>query len=152
MNNEALDSPWINIISIAPFKPTSEPKNILETRNLIWATEEYAIIAFMSLCWRQIRAVRTLPHTLKEEIIGDKINDFISIIIRKIPTPPSFNNTAARIIEPPKGASTCAFGSHKWKKNIGNLTKKAIIMMIHQKEKKSLDEQNPIKLVLFLEK
>jgi hypothetical protein len=25
-------------------------------------------------------------------------------------------------------------------------------MMIHQKEKKSLDEQNPIKLVLFLEK
>jgi predicted oxidoreductase (fatty acid repression mutant protein) len=57
--------------------------------------------------------VRTLPHTLKEEIMGDKINDFINIIIRKIPTPPSFNSTAARIIEPPKGASTCAFGSHK---------------------------------------
>jgi hypothetical protein len=40
MNSEALDKPWINIISMAPFKPTSDPRNILETRNLIWATEE----------------------------------------------------------------------------------------------------------------
>jgi hypothetical protein len=35
---------------------------------------------------------------------------------------------------------------------MGNFTKKAIIITIHQKEKKSFDEQNPIKLVLFLEK
>jgi len=32
--------------------------------------------------------------------------------------------TPAKIIEPVEGASTWAFGNHKWKKNKGNLTKK----------------------------
>lgn len=60
----------------------------------------------MSLCCKQIKAVKTLPHTLSEEIVGETINDFIIIIIRKIPIPPSLRRTAAKIIEPPKGAST----------------------------------------------
>lgn len=34
---------------------------------------------------------------------------------------------AARIIEPSKGASTWAFGSHKWVKNIGIFTRNATI-------------------------
>lgn len=134
INREALDKPWRNIIKIAPFTPASDPKNILEIKNLIWATEEYAIIAFRSLCWRQIKAVKTLPQALTDEIKTDNVNVFIIIISRKIPIPPSFKSTAARIIEPPNGASTWAFGNHKWKKNIGNFTKKAKIIMIHQKD------------------
>jgi len=64
----------------------------------------------------------------------DKVKVFIIIIRRKIPIPPNFSKTAAKIIEPPRGASTCALGSHKWKKNIGNFTKKAKIIIIHQNE------------------
>jgi hypothetical protein len=72
-------------------------------------------------------------------------------MIRRIPIPPNFNKTAARIIEPPSGASTCALGSHKWKKNIGNFTKKAKIMINHQILENLNTEENPIKLVLFKE-
>lgn len=49
---------------------------------------------------------------------------------RIIPYPPSFNNTAARIIEPSKGASTCALGNHKWVIYIGILIRKANIIKI----------------------
>lgn len=116
----------------------------------MWATEEYAIIAFKSLCWRQIKAVKTLPHTLIDEIIVENMKDFINIIIRKIPIPPNFKRTAAKIIEPPKGASTWAFGNHKWKKNIGNFTKKAEIIKNHQIFEICIEEKNPINLVLAL--
>lgn len=37
---------------------------------------------------------------------------------------------AAKIIDPSKGASTWAFGNHKWVINIGIFTKNAIIMKI----------------------
>lgn len=61
-------------------------------------------------------------NLLKDEInIGE---------IRKIPYPPNFSKIAARIMEPSTGASTWAFGSHKWVKNIGSFTKKAIIKRI----------------------
>lgn len=49
------------------------------------------------------------------------------IIIRANPYPPSFRSTAARTIDPATGASTCAFGSHKWTKNRGSFTMKAMI-------------------------
>lgn len=49
---------------------------------------------------------------------------------RIIPYPPSFSKMAARIIDPSNGASTWAFGSHKWIIYIGILAKKAIIMSI----------------------
>lgn len=42
------------------------------------------------------------------------------------PYPPSFKSTAARIIDPSKGASTWALGSHKCVINIGIFTRKAI--------------------------
>lgn len=41
------------------------------------------------------------------------------------PYPPSFNKTAARIMEPATGASTCAFGSQRCVPYMGNFTKKA---------------------------
>lgn len=51
--------------------------------------------------------------------------------IRSIPYPPNFRRIAARIIEPATGASTCAFGSHKWVKNIGSLIIKAVFRRSH---------------------
>lgn len=42
------------------------------------------------------------------------------------PYPPSFRSTAARIIEPATGASTCAFGNHKCTENKGNFTRNAV--------------------------
>lgn len=53
---------------------------------------------------------------------------FMHIIMNRInPYPPNFRRTAARIIDPSIGASTCAFGSHKCVKYIGIFTKNAII-------------------------
>jgi len=40
IKRQALESPWRNIISKAPFIPASVPKNRPEIKNLIWATEE----------------------------------------------------------------------------------------------------------------
>jgi len=107
-------------------------------------------MAFKSLCWIQIKVVSTLPQTLKEEKQYEVIKALYIIIIRYIPIPPNFNNTAAKIIEPPRGASTCAFGNHKWKKNIGNFTRKAKILTTdHTKESVELKEII-INLDLFL--
>lgn len=58
--------------------------------------------------------------------------------MRIIPYPPSFSNTAARIIEPAIGASTCAFGNHKCNPYSGILIIKAIssanhhVMWVHE--------------------
>lgn len=43
------------------------------------------------------------------------------------PYPPNFNKTAAKTIDPSRGASTWALGNHKCKKYMGILAKKAII-------------------------
>lgn len=50
---------------------------------------------------------------------------YMKLETRRIPNPPNFKRMAARIIEPATGASTWAFGSHKWVRNIGSFTKKA---------------------------
>lgn len=53
---------------------------------------------------------------------------------RIIPKVPSLRRIPARIIDPATGASTCALGSHKWRKNIGALAKNAMNRDIdHQK-------------------
>lgn len=44
-------------------------------------------------------------------------------IKRIIPYPPSFRRIAASTIDPAIGASTWAFGSHRWVANIGNFTR-----------------------------
>lgn len=57
---------------------------------------------------------------------------FNELIIRIIPYPPNFKSTAAKIIDPAIGASTCAFGSHKWVINIGSFTNMPAININHQ--------------------
>lgn len=49
----------------------------------------------------------------------------IICIIRMMPYPPSFNRIAANTMDPAIGASTWAFGSHKWRPYIGIFAKKA---------------------------
>ena len=57
-----------------------------------------------------------------------------SITIRISPYPPSFNRIAARIIDPAIGASTCAFGSHRWVMYIGSFTRNPRIRISHGRE------------------
>lgn len=64
-------------------------------------------------------------------LLNDDIHKGIN---RIIPYPPSFRRIAAKIIEPSKGASTWAFGSHKCTKNIGIFTKNAIIKGIESRD------------------
>jgi len=52
---------------------------------------------------------------------------------RIMPNPPNFNKIAANNIDPTTGASTCALGSHKCPKKIGNFTKNAKIILIKNK-------------------
>lgn len=52
--------------------------------------------------------------------------------IRIMPYPPSFSRIAANTIEPAMGASTWAFGSHRWRPYRGILTIKAIIHANHK--------------------
>lgn len=90
----------------------------------------------MSDCRRQIIDVIT-PPTIATDIIGF-INVLFSllkiIIIRANPYPPNLSKIAARIIEPATGASTWAFGSHRWTENSGNFTKNAKIIINHISE------------------
>lgn len=85
----------------------------------------------MKSVWRrQIILVIIAPTIAKAEkkflrrahLSGNKI------IIRIRPYPPSFRSTAARIIEPATGASTWAFGSHRWTENSGSFTRNASII------------------------
>lgn len=49
------------------------------------------------------------------------------------PNPPSLRRIAARIIDPATGASTWALGSHRWDKNKGSLTRKAVVDINHHR-------------------
>lgn len=63
----------------------------------------------------QIILVITPPHMAILENSGPKeyVRGCRREEIRKIPYPPSFRRSPARIIDPATGASTWAFGSHK---------------------------------------
>ena len=89
---------------------------------------------FRSVCRRQIELVIIMPHSDRrmngyaiDLVIGSKIME-----IRIIPYPPSFNKMAARIMDPAIGASTWAFGSHKWTPYSGILIIKAIMHASHR--------------------
>lgn len=45
----------------------------------------------------------------------DLLMDWKKGVIRRSPNPPSFSRIPARTIEPEMGASTWAFGSHRWR-------------------------------------
>lgn len=82
----------------------------------MWLTDEYAISDFRSVCRMQIKLVITTPH--KAKVINGYDISFVSgvkiMVIRIIPYPPSLSKTAAKIIDPATGASTWAFGNHRW--------------------------------------
>lgn len=46
--------------------------------------------------------------------------------MRARPYPPNLSRIAARTIDPAMGASTWAFGNHRWVENMGSFTKKPI--------------------------
>lgn len=66
------------------------------------------------------------------------VRGFSRVVIRIMPYPPSFSSTAASTMEPAIGASTCAFGSHKWRPYRGIFTIKAIM---HANHRKTLDQE-----------
>lgn len=126
------ESPWAIIIIIAPVRPIDLMEKIPVSTNPMWATEEYAINDFKSFWRMQLRLVAVAP--IKLILI---IHKFILLIVfihnginRIIPYPPSFSRIAAKIIDPSRGASTCAFGNHKWVKYIGVFTRNAISIII----------------------
>src|ERR1035441_10930551 len=53
------------------------------------------------------------------DALGSSVNEN-----RRKPYVPIFSSTAARITEPPVGASTCASGSQVWNGNMGTLMAK----------------------------
>lgn len=89
----------------------------------------------MSGCRMQIILVITAPHIE----IGRRIYEVnldikgSSVYIRIRPYLPNFSKIAAKIIDPATGASTWAFGSHRWDINIGIFTKKAKDIVTHHK-------------------
>lgn len=66
------------------------------------------------------------------------VNGFSSVVIRIIPYPPNFRRTAARTIDPAIGASTWAFGSHRWRPYKGIFTMNAIM---HASHSRALDHE-----------
>lgn len=88
----------------------------------------------MSVWRRQIREVMRAPHRailLMVARVGVEGRGSVADM-RMRPYPPSFSRIAARIMEPAIGASTWALGSHRWKRNRGSLTRKAVFMKSHK--------------------
>jgi len=126
------------IISVsAPLIPHAPRENIPDATILICPTEEYAISAFRSVCRRHIILVVSAPHT-QQVIRGKDIDSVDGVanigIVRARPYPPNFSSIAARIMEPAIGASTWAFGNHKWNPYIGIFIVKAIKQNNHHRE------------------
>lgn len=123
-NNADLRRPWANIIDSAPHIPQDVLVIMPAKTRAMCPTEEYAIKDFRSGCRTQIKLVIIPPQRVREIIVNfrDACGGPIMDRIRIIPYPPSFKRIAAKIIDPATGASTWAFGSHKWVKNIGSFT------------------------------
>lgn len=70
----------------------------------------------MSICVVQIRAVIIAPQIEIVAIAFERRGKLCGSIEanRMKPYPPSFRRIPAKSIEPTTGASTWAFGSHKW--------------------------------------
>lgn len=82
----------------------------------MWLIDEYAMRDFKSVCCKHVRFASVAPHMAR--MINGRNTSVFTIgrvcIIRIIPYPPSFSKMAASTIDPATGASTCAFGSHRW--------------------------------------
>ena len=84
----------------------------------------------------QIKLVTTAPisEILMMSGARDRFNEGKFVVIRIRPYPPSFNRIPASTMDPATGASTWALGSHKWVINMGVFTKKAAMVINHQKD------------------
>lgn len=120
MAEEAI--PWANMIIMAAKKAIFENANISATTNLIWLTEEYAIMIFISICRKHSTPTKPPPNRATLWIIDKFWVKYKLNLKRQRPNPANFKSKAASTMDPTTGASTWAFGSHKWMKNIGNLT------------------------------
>jgi hypothetical protein len=117
----------------------------------MWPTDEYAINDLTS-GWRiQINLVATAPHNeILISIDEFNIHNFgNNWIIRANPYPPNFSKIAAKIIDPAIGASTWAFGNHKWTENIGNFTKNPAKIKV-QKNGRDIDTGNIISYIIVI--
>lgn len=89
---------------------------------------------FRSVCRRQIELVIIMPHS--DRRINGYAMDLVTgsriIEIRIMPYPPNFRRIAARTMDPAIGASTWAFGSHRWTPYRGILIIKAIMHASHR--------------------
>ena len=83
---------------------------------------------FMSLCASATKPMYTTAssdNTIISMSSARLASGVIGRLKRRKPYPPSFSMIAARITEPPVGASTCASGNHVCTGTIGILTAKA---------------------------
>lgn len=124
--------PCANMIIITPSNPHLVILKTPVITSAIWTTEEYAITTFISLWTRQKILKIPPPINVNENIWHIRTLTPVILISRKIPYPPNFRRTPARIIEPDTGASTCALGSQRWTMYIGNFTKKARTLIIQR--------------------
>lgn len=72
---------------------------------------------FKSVCCKHVKLARVAPQRART-MNGRNISVFIVgrvCVIRMMPYPPSFSRIAASTMEPAMGASTWAFGSHRWR-------------------------------------
>lgn len=103
-------------IPIIPFIPIkSQEKQAANIKDMC-ATDEYATKDFKSH-WR--KHIKPTKHILTIAHINNKFLHEHNRISKKCkertkPYAPNFNNIPASTIDPATGASTCAFGSHKW--------------------------------------
>lgn len=94
----------------------------------MWATLLYATKLLISLWNLQIRALRAPPK--REQNIHNRFQvQPQKFWTQRKPTPPIFRRIPARIIDPTVGASTCALGSHIWRRNSGSFTINAALIM-----------------------
>jgi len=122
-------TPCATISMVAPLTPKEEKYIIPPITNPVCATDEYAIITFISNWKIQITPISAEPETAVEIIKLNKSLGLKNGENRAKPYPPNFNKIAAKIMDPIIGASTWALGSHKCPIKIGSFTKKANIIL-----------------------
>ena len=122
------ENPWATIMNNPPIKDKTLPELNAIITIPKWATDEYAINTFMSICRRQINLTTTAPNPLKDDRNIESRPPLNKGFSKNHLNPPNFSSNPAKIIEPVNGASTWALGNHKCTPYMGNLTKNADIV------------------------
>lgn len=120
--------PWEIIINMAPIIPIVVFVIILRAIVFMWTIDEWAISFLMSIEFRHTSLITKDPQRFVDRIkvvmlFSTKVDRAVIFIS---PYPPSFRRMPANTMDPETGASTWAFGSHKWTSQHGSFTKKAV--------------------------